>query len=308
MEYKDIELLLDVSNEINKYKVNLPSLKKSIEKFIEEDYDFEKVYLEVEKYISKDNKGIADLSEVIEKLSKITDIDIISRIKSKKSLSDKWNKYKGRKWEVRKVFNDIVGIRIVTHNEIDDIIYIIEKVKKIKNYNIYIKDYRSKPKSNDDGYRGVHSYIQNNSKSFKVEIQTWDKINFIFSVYTHGNIYKSDKNNVDYSMALREWIEQLSVISSCQFTNFLYDIMSNPKEHFESLAKIIVSESNSKHESEYELYLLDYFIYLNELKEDSELIIKIKEHISNIHFYKEEYMSFGQYICILILKVGEDDE
>lgn len=101
---------------------------------------------------------------------------IVTRIKSIDSIIDKLKrKNMPLKEESLESLHDIVGARIVC-KFIDDVYFILDKIKNNKNINILeIKDYIKKPKTS--GYRGIHIIINipitidKITKNIKCEIQ-----------------------------------------------------------------------------------------------------------------------------------------
>jgi ppGpp synthetase/RelA/SpoT-type nucleotidyltranferase len=73
--------------------------------------------------------------------------DIMYRIKSEESLRLKWGKNLGKSKQLRKVCNDIIGIRIITDISKDEISNIIMDLSKEGKYNIEIVNLYSKFKS-----------------------------------------------------------------------------------------------------------------------------------------------------------------
>lgn len=116
--------------------------------------------------------------------------EILYRIKAEDSLLGKWNKNIDKKRPLRKVGNDIIGIRVITNLSREDMIRSIFKLCNGNKYN-------------------------------KLEI-----VNF----YTHEVIYKTtaSKELVEYSLLLRKWLYDLPSISSeikMTFIDYLYEIV-----------------------------------------------------------------------------------
>ncbi|MGL6105637.1 hypothetical protein [Romboutsia sp.] len=193
----------------------------------------------------------------------ISTIDNIScRTKTIDSIKKKWNKNLGKKRAIKKVLNDIVGIRIVTDNNVDNIIAYIKEIATSKNYKIESIDFRETPKSKDDGYRGVHIYFMNNPKSFRIEIQIWSRIDAILNFYTHQNIYKTN-GNISYALSLREWIDKLPQSQGLKFENYIWEIINNPSKYREKLAEILIK--NIEDDESLEMTLLNHYIHVANL-------------------------------------------
>jgi len=225
------EEFLDILYRINKYCINskFPSLKNTIDKF-----NFDDVYDEILNYID----SIEDLLEEFDKFiysynfsEKTHKTEILYRIKAEDSLLGKWNKNIDKKRPLRKVCNDIIGIRVITNLSREDMINSIFQLCNGNKYNkLEIINFYENPKKPDDGYRGVHVYFKENSKSFPIEIQFWTRIDALLNFYTHEVIYKtnSSKELAEYSLLLRKWLYDLPSISSeikMTFIDYLYEIV-----------------------------------------------------------------------------------
>ena len=103
------------------------------------------------------------------------------RIKSIQSCALKYEKY-FPSTEVEKVFNDILGIRII----VDDY-SILSKIAEQDN--VRMVDLRH-GKSKDDGYRAVHAYYQKNHYHYPIEIQFMTPHDHQFNEWLHIYLYK----------------------------------------------------------------------------------------------------------------------
>lgn len=103
------------------------------------------------------------------------------RIKSIHSCELKYSKYYPST-EVEKVFNDILGLRItVSSYDVVDNIDIPAEVK--------VADMRY-GKATDDGYRGIHVYVQKDHFRYPIEIQFVTEFDKIFNAWLHDELYK----------------------------------------------------------------------------------------------------------------------
>lgn len=103
------------------------------------------------------------------------------RIKSIQSCELKYTKYYPST-EVEKVFNDILGLRItISSYEVFDTIDIPVGVK--------VADMRY-GKAKDDGYRGIHVYIQQNHFRYPIEVQFVTEGDKQFNEWLHDQTYK----------------------------------------------------------------------------------------------------------------------
>ena len=96
---------------------------------------------------------------------------------------------------------------------------------KIDIINLY-----DKPKSVDDGYRGIHLNYRQNPKCFPLEIQFWTQKDALLHFYTHEIIYKNQPNAeaISYSLMLRSILDNLPVsVESVpiSFETYLYKVL-----------------------------------------------------------------------------------
>lgn len=201
---KNPSYFLDIISSLTNYDCNI-SFKKTVEKL-----DFEEVYDEVCDFIDAIDDALDSLDKYIDD-ENVDDLKISYRIKTEQSLQLKWNKNLDMKRPLKKVANDIIGIRIVTDlssEEMKDIDFSMLESDKIK-----IVNFHECPKTVDDGYRGIHIYYRESSRCFPVEIQIWNKEDAIINFYTHEVIYKrlNLKKSALYGKDLRDWIEKMPI-------------------------------------------------------------------------------------------------
>lgn len=130
-----------------------------------------------------------------------------NRIKSLQSCSIKYDKYYPSV-EVEKVFNDLLGIRIIVedYSVVDDLC-IPENVRMV--------DLRN-GKSDDDGYRAVHLYVQKDHQHYPIEVQFMTPEDRQFNEWMHIYFYKYvDDNGV--GKHLRELYENGMIQNEAQF-------------------------------------------------------------------------------------------
>lgn len=292
----NLELLVNAILNINEYDLELGSLNKKVEEF-DTNIGFKNVYSKVLKYISRKSidKELLDLIKVL-------DIDIACRIKTEESIRKKWNKNIGAKRALNKVFNDLIGVRIITDINIEEMLKHIDEITKKVNKTIKIVNFNEKPKSPDDGYRGLHIYIKNNPKCFQSEIQIWSKIDAILNFYTHQNIYKQNLKT-EYPLNLRAWMDKIpnSKKANIKFEDYLYNLITDVNTYNESLAELIVELCENDKFSDASLLVSHYKYVTNE--DDEEYISKIYSWIENIPEKDEEIsFSFIEYIYKLNLE------
>jgi len=181
--------LWDILKNINSYTVNsnFPSLKKTIKNF-----NFVDVYTDILNFMEYS----IDYTEELEKYFEgniIKNNDTVMRFKAEASLKTKWSKNIEIAKQFREVCNDILGVRIITclnqidlENEVDDII------KTNNEYKVDVVNFYARPKSRDDGYRGIHLYFRNNPNCYPIEIQFWTRKDWLLNKYTHEVIYKQN--------------------------------------------------------------------------------------------------------------------
>jgi len=147
--------------------------------------------------LTKDIKSF-DKSETINELKRVViqylsiknlgDKEYDYRIKSISSIIRKYDKYLIENRNFRKVFNDILGFRIICRS--------YDEILKLDKSKLRIVD-MSKGKDIDDGYRGIHIYYQKNTKCYPIEIQIFTKKDKESNMFLHEFIYK---HNVDPSI------------------------------------------------------------------------------------------------------------
>lgn len=296
MKKENIEKLLDIIIKINEYNVDLPSLKRNTIEKLEDKMGFDEVYEKVLDYIEL-NDAIYDLDDFIHS---IEDINISFRTKSEDSLRKKWCKNLGENRPIKKVFNDIIGIRIITKQDVDNIIKNIKDICTNKNYKFELVDLKNNTKSKDDGYRGIHIYIENNSKSFKVEIQTWDKFDSILNFYTHQHIYKANKG-LEYALNLRTWFDNIPTLEIYDFRDYICDLYDNPYKY---MKEIFLLRLNNEYYNNFIRDILGkHFINISQFKNDNEYILLLNSWFKDMPYTTDEFeMSFDKYLEIIIFE------
>jgi ppGpp synthetase/RelA/SpoT-type nucleotidyltranferase len=127
--------------------------------------------------------------------------------------------------QMYKTLNDVLGMRFViqcTEGELQEIVY------KFVNESPYDEACRisdqTEGKANNDGYRGIHVYIQPNRNIFPVEIQFWTRTHALLNEYLHDNIYKIGDNEglIPYAISLREWFDSVPEFPNKELTLHTY--------------------------------------------------------------------------------------
>lgn len=178
--------------------------------------DFENVYSSVLDYFAACDDFLRRLSEFA--AASDNGFDLSYRCKTEQSLRLKWDRNLDAGRPLRKVCNDIIGIRLV----LDCPPSLLHDVSiAIDGYKTECINFYSTPKAQDDGYRGIHLYIY--GTSFPVELQIWTRQDAVLHFYSHEAIYKLDNSNAgkSYSLALRNWMNEIPAPPESIRENFL---------------------------------------------------------------------------------------
>lgn len=130
-----------------------------------------------------------------------------NRIKSLHSCFIKYEKY-FPSTEVEKVFNDILGLRIIIsdYKEFDSITFPQQaRIADMRNGKVF-----------DDGYRGIHVYYQKDHFHYPIEIQYMTKKDRQFNEWLHIYLYKYTDNK-EIGIELRDMYEKGFLVSEEQF-------------------------------------------------------------------------------------------
>lgn len=199
------EIIIDWSSLENiEYKTGLEkSLKNTLHKF---------------------GKGelFSDLFGMIQYYTSLPDglIPYENRIKAIQSCDIKYLKY-FPSTPVEKAFNDILGIRItISDYSIFDTLNIPDNVR--------IADMRN-GKSNDDGYRGVHLYLQKSHFHYPIEIQFVTEKDKFFNQLLHDNLYKYVADP-SIGVKLRAMYEAGWIQTESDFKKEFNNVLSNRKK------------------------------------------------------------------------------
>lgn len=142
------------------------------------------------------------------------------RVKSLQSCVAKYNKYYPSK-EVEKVFNDILGIRIVIDDyALFDELNLPETVR--------IADMRN-GKAKDDGYRGIHLYFQKDHYHYPIELQFMTLRDKKFNEWLHIKTYKYISDN-ETGCQLRKLFDEGKIISEDDFRKELEHVLFGSKK------------------------------------------------------------------------------
>lgn len=150
----------------------------------------------------------------------LDDIAADYRIKSLDSCLRKYDKYYPN-MTVEKVFNDILGFRIITDDY--EPIFGDELPEHIR-----IVDIRN-GKAVDDGYRGIHLYYQKSHKYYPIEIQINSYYDRQLNNWLHKYLYKYDYGN-EVGKELRISYESGQIRNEREFEEALKRVLFNSKK------------------------------------------------------------------------------
>ena len=170
-----------------------------------------------------------DKNTVLDELTKVTEfydeidlsnlIDIDFRIKSIDSIKMKFDRYYPDH-QLRKVFNDILGLRALC-DDYNDIL------------TIHSEDFRiadmSNGKANDDGYRGVHIYYQKDNNHYPIEIQFNTYFDRQLNDWLHDYVYKKNYS-IDVGKRLRVLYENGKINNINKFKEELENVLHSSKK------------------------------------------------------------------------------
>ena len=123
--------------------------------------------------------------------------------------------------ETEKVFNDILGLRITvdSYSTVDAIAFPLgSKVADMRN-----------GKVNDDGYRGIHVYLQKDHFRYPIEIQFVTERDKVFNGWLHDNTYKY-LNDLERGRKLRELYDEGTIKDVQGFRKELKNVLFNCKK------------------------------------------------------------------------------
>lgn len=188
-----IELLNSISiDKIGSYlydrffAISNPNLFSKIQKSIEKSFEEQK---EDKKYVENIISSIAFKNNI--------NIKISSRIKSIYSISEKIRK----KNLLIDQLNDLVGIRIITENEVCCYRILNQIIIKFDIIHDALKDYIACPK--DNGYRSIHASILYNNKPIEIQIRSKD----MHLAAEYGTACHNTYKNSDNLTIIQSYIE-----------------------------------------------------------------------------------------------------
>lgn len=139
------------------------------------------------------------------------------RIKSEDSCLRKYKKFYPE-MRLEKVFNDLLGFRILVNNY--DVFFDSQKIDEFR-----IVDMRD-GKAKDDGYRGVHLYYQPDHFHYPIEIQANTYYDRQINNWLHKYVYKRGYAD-GIGERLRREYECGKIINENNFKEVMNYVLSN---------------------------------------------------------------------------------
>lgn len=159
------------------------------------------------------------MQEWLNEQTLLDDIDLDYRIKSKESITGKYDRYVDTTREAAQVFNDILGFR----GFCDD----YSEVFELKSDEFRIAD-MSKGKAHDDGYRGVHLYYEISNYYYPIEIQFNTLYDRQLNNWLHDYLYKKDYPE-SVGQEMRRQYEDGKIRNVKEFEEVLAYVLSGSK-------------------------------------------------------------------------------
>lgn len=146
----------------------------------------------------------------------LDDIDFDYRIKSKESISGKYDRYINTTREAAQVFNDILGFR----GFCDD----YKQILDLRSDFFRIVD-MTQGKAHDDGYRGVHVYYERDNFHYPIEIQFNTLYDRQLNNWLHDYLYKKDYPE-SIGRQMRTQYEEGHIRNVGEFEEVLHNVLS----------------------------------------------------------------------------------
>lgn len=150
----------------------------------------------------------------------LSNVSIDYRIKSFESIETKYERYYPNR-EIRKVFNDILGLRDLC----DD----YQEILSVQDKRVRIVDL-SRGKQDDDGYRGVHLTYRRGIQYYPIELQFNTFYDRQLNNYLHDYVYKKEYPK-DIGGVLRELYEKGEIRTLDEFKEVLEDVLHFGEGH-----------------------------------------------------------------------------
>lgn len=150
----------------------------------------------------------------------LSSVSIDYRIKSFESIETKYERYYPNR-EIRKVFNDILGLRDLC----DD----YQEILSAQDKRVRIVDL-SRGKQDDDGYRGVHLTYRRGIQYYPIELQFNTFYDRQLNNYLHDYVYKKEYPK-GIGGVLRELYEKGEIRTLDEFKEVLEDVLHSGEGH-----------------------------------------------------------------------------
>ena len=150
----------------------------------------------------------------------LSNVSIDYRIKSFESIETKYERYYPNR-EIRKVFNDILGLRDLC----DD----YQEILSAQDKRVRIVDL-SRGKQDDDGYRGVHLTYRRGIQYYPIELQFNTFYDRQLNNYLHDYVYKKEYPK-GIGGVLRELYEKGEIRTLDEFKEVLEDVLHSGEGH-----------------------------------------------------------------------------
>lgn len=150
----------------------------------------------------------------------LSNISIDYRIKSFESIETKYERYYPN-CEIRKVFNDILGLRDLC----DD----YQEILSVQDKRVHVVDL-SKGKKVDDGYRGVHLTYRRGAQYYPIELQFNTFYDRQLNNYLHDYVYKKEYLE-GIGGALRALYEKGEIRTLDEFKEVLENVLHSGERH-----------------------------------------------------------------------------
>ena len=150
----------------------------------------------------------------------LSSVSVDYRIKSFESIETKYERYYPNR-EIRKVFNDILGLRDLC----DD----YQEILSAQDKRVRIVDL-SRGKQDDDGYRGVHLTYRRGIQYYPIELQFNTFYDRQLNNYLHDYVYKKEYPK-GIGGVLRELYEKGEIRTLDEFKEVLEDVLHSGEGH-----------------------------------------------------------------------------
>ena len=151
----------------------------------------------------------------------LSSVSIDYRIKSFESIETKYERYCPNR-EIRKVFNDILGLRDLC----DD----YQEILSVQDKRVRIVDLSRGKQDDDDGYRGVHLTYRRGIQYYPIELQFNTFYDRQLNNYLHDYVYKKEYPK-DIGGVLRELYEKGEIRTLDEFKEVLEDVLHSGEGH-----------------------------------------------------------------------------